>query len=138
MEDAESAEHMYTLNPVGAKVTRADYDLICTPHALRAAAVWANHSGDATLERYDSNLAVVIGSLRQEFPCEPPVAALETVTLTSESLAAAAGWVRGNAPVTLLVDEQMLLVTQSSRRTAFDTDGSVGSKEYLALAPLDR
>jgi hypothetical protein len=38
----------------------------------------------------------------------------------------------------LLADDRMLLVEQGDERAAFDTDGSPGSDEYLAVAPLSR
>lgn len=63
------------------------------------------------------------------------------IQITGEQLKAAAAWCEAGqniAGVELLVDDRMLIVTQGDERTAFDTDGSVGSDEYIALAPLDR
>ena len=63
------------------------------------------------------------------------------IQITAEQLQAAAEWATAGenmAPVELLADDRMLIVTQGDERTAFDTGGEVGSDEYLAVAPLDR
>jgi hypothetical protein len=119
------------------------YDLTCSAEALRAAAAWAASlpRRPITLERYGSCLACRIGTGIERFPSGEPVSSKQEVTITPESLAAAAAWtVPGDdmAEVLLLVDDRMLLVSQGDDRTAFDTGGEPGSDEYLEAAPLDR
>lgn len=68
---------------------------------------------------------------------------LHDLRITAEQLHAAGEWVADNrgenfAAVELLADDRMLLISQGDDRAAFDTDGSPGSDEYLAAAPLDR
>jgi hypothetical protein len=70
---------------------------------------------------------------------------LHDLRITPAQLKAAAEWAMdgfdiGDAPadVQLLADDRMLLVEQGDERAAFDTDGSPGSDEYLAVAPLSR
>jgi hypothetical protein len=61
------------------------------------------------------------------------------VRLTPAALNAAAAWAQSDmADVLLLVDDSMLVAYQGDDKTAFDTDGGVGSEEYIGLAPLDR
>jgi hypothetical protein len=66
---------------------------------------------------------------------------LHDLSLTPEALRAVAEWAHVGddaAPVLLLVDDSMLIAEQGDERAAWDFDGSPGSEEYLALAPLDR
>jgi hypothetical protein len=63
------------------------------------------------------------------------------LSCSAEQLRAAAAWATPGekmAPVELLVDDRMLLVSQGDDRAAFDTGGEPASEEYLAVAPLDR
>lgn len=65
---------------------------------------------------------------------------LYDIEVTAEQLRAAGAWAnpgKDSAPVQLAVDDRMLVVAQGDDKTAFDHDASVGSDEYVALAPLD-
>jgi hypothetical protein len=129
----------------GGKQAPATYDIMCTAQTLRDAAAWAARwpRHDITLERYGSELAVRVGAHPnpERFPAGGPPGSRHEIVITPDQLAAAAAWAETGedmAEVTLLADDTMLLVTQGDDRTAFDTDGSIGSDEYLELAPLDR
>lgn len=123
----------------------ATYDVRCTAQALRDIAAWAAERPrrDITLERPGSKLTVRAGADPgpETFPAGGPPGSETVIVITPEQLAAAAAWAMPGedmAEVTLLADGTMLLVTQGDDRTAFDTDGSPGSDEYLELAPLNR
>jgi hypothetical protein len=63
------------------------------------------------------------------------------IRVRADQLKAAGEWAQSGkdmGDVMLLVDDSMLVVYQGDDKTAFDTDGSEGSEEYVSLAPLDR
>lgn len=65
---------------------------------------------------------------------------LYDIRTTPEQLAKLGEWVttgEGMADVELVVDDSMLLAEQGDERMAWDTDGSLATDEYLAVAPLD-
>lgn len=65
---------------------------------------------------------------------------LYDIEVSAAALRCAGIWVdtgKESAPVQLAADDRMLVVAQGDDKTAFDLDGSVGSDEYVALAPLD-
>jgi len=62
------------------------------------------------------------------------------IELTAASLKALAKWVaplQDSTPVQIAVDDRMVVVAHPGGRNAFDTDGSPGSPQYVALSPLD-
>lgn len=62
------------------------------------------------------------------------------LSISAEQARALGHWVtpgRSMAAVELCADDRMLVAEQGDDRMAWDTDGSPGSDEYLAVAPLD-
>jgi len=119
------------------------YDLSCIPEALHYAAEWVRRRGmlrfDVTLT--SDNGALIVRQYTLDGSFAGARASGSQVEVTSHQLLAAARWATPGddmAPVELLADDRMLLVTQGDDRAAFDTGGEPASEEYLAVAPLDR